>query len=78
MTGVHLDIRVALHDFLDPRQGEGRVTVIWGFLFRSINLTPPKGREELLQVFSWLNKRFLLLAHVAPPPDVIDLELEVV
>jgi len=43
-------------------------------LFCSINLTPPKGREELLKRLSWLNERFLLLAHVATP-DVIDLEV---
>lgn len=67
---AYFDIWVALHDLLDPGQWEGRVTVIWGILLCSVDLPPPKRREEFREGLAWLNEWLLLLAHVTNPFDV--------
>ena len=51
------------------------MAVVWSFLFCSVDLPPPEGREELREWLPRLNERFRLLAHVALRLDVIDLEV---
>lgn len=64
---AYFDIWVALHDLLYPRQREGRVAVIRGVLLCGVDLSPPEGREELLEGFARLDEWLLGLAHCDRP-----------